>query len=351
MFMSSYKKLRVTKIIEETWDCKTIQLQPLDNQPFHYEAGQFLTFIFSKETKEERRSYSLSSSPILNEPLSITVKKIPNGEYSRKIVDHLKPGDTLHTIGASGFFTLPANTDIYQQIFFIAAGSGIVPIMSLLKTILHTKPNIHVSLIYSNSTVKTTIFYQALKDLELAFPDQLKIEWLMSSHHKLERARLGKWLLEILLKEYSITSFDKTLFYTCGPFDYMRMVTIKLLAEGVPAANIRKENFTIFKTVIKAVPPDQLKHIVTIHSHEKIRQIEVQYPDTILQAAKKNGIDIPFSCEAGRCGTCAATCLSGKVWMSYNEVLLDEEIAKGRVLTCVGYPVEGDIEISLNDIL
>jgi len=157
--------------------------------------------------------------------------------------------------------------------------------------------------------------------------------------------------LEILLKEYSIIIFDKTLFYTCGPFDYMRMVTIKLLAEGVPAANIRKENFVIFKTVIKATPPDQSKHIVTIKSNNKTDKIAVQYPDTILQAAKKNGINIPYSCEAGRCGTCAATCISGKVWMSYNEVLLDEEIAKGRVLTCVGYPVEGDVELSLSDIL
>ena len=349
--MPAYKKLLVTKIIEETSDCKTIQLQPLDSQPLHYEAGQFLTFIFARETKEERRSYSLSSTPNLNEPLSITVKKIPNGEFSRKIVDHLKPGDILHTIGASGFFTLPAHADAYQQIFFIAAGSGIVPVMSLLKTILHTNPKIRVTLIYSNSSVKTTIFYHSLKELEKKYPDQLKIEWLMSSHHRLERARLGKWLLEILLKEYSITSFDKTLFYTCGPFDYMRMVTIKLLAEGVPAANIRKENFTIFKTVIKAVPPDQSVHIVSIQSHDKTLQFAVQYPDTILQAAKKNGIDIPFSCESGRCGTCAATCISGKVWMSYNEVLLDEEIAKGRVLTCVGYPVEGDVELSLNDIL
>lgn len=349
--MSAYKKLLVTKVIEETSVCKTIQLQAVDDQPIHYEAGQFLTFIFPKRQREERRSYSISASPILNEPLSITVKKIPNGEFSRKLVDNIKPGDILQTIGASGFFTLPADTSAYQQIFFIAAGSGIVPIMSMLKTILYTKPNIQVTLIYSNSSEKTTIFYKALRDLGTTFPAQLKIEWLMSSHHKLERARLGKWLLEILLKEYSITSFDKTLFYTCGPFDYMRMVTIKLLAEGVPAANIRKENFTIFKTVIKAVPPDQLMHIVTIHSHDKTHRLPVQYPETILQAAKKNGIDIPFSCEAGRCGTCSATCISGKVWMSYNEVLLEEEIAKGRVLTCVGYPVDGDVEISLQDIL
>ena len=95
--MSAYKKLVVTKIIEETRDCKTIHLRAVDDQPLHYEAGQFLTFIFPKEQGEERRSFSISAAPILNEPLSITVKKIPNGEFSRKLVDNTKTGDILQT--------------------------------------------------------------------------------------------------------------------------------------------------------------------------------------------------------------------------------------------------------------
>jgi ferredoxin len=179
--------------------------------------------------------------------------------------------------------------------------------------------------------------------LSLAFADRFTIEFLFSAAQNLERARLSKWLLEILLAAYSKAPLHTTLFYLCGPFDYMRMATIALLENKVPFHHIRKENFTSFKTAIKVQPPDKEKHRVTIYIEDKVYFLETQYPQTILQAAKKLGIQLPYSCESGRCGSCAATCASGKVWMSYNEVLMDEEIEKGRVLTCVGYPVDGDL--------
>jgi ring-1,2-phenylacetyl-CoA epoxidase subunit PaaE len=149
----------------------------------------------------------------------------------------------------------------------------------------------------------------------------------------------------VLLSEYSVAAMPETLFYLCGPFDYMRMATIQLLNEGVPVSNIHKENFSTFKTEIKAEPPDKKKHAVEILFDKHSYLLETQYPQTILAAAKKKGIPIPYSCEAGKCGTCAAICLEGKVWMSYNEVLMDDEIGKGRVLTCVGYPIGGDVKL------
>ncbi|MDI3322555.1 ferredoxin--NADP reductase [Pinibacter soli] len=338
-----YIHLKIADIIEETNQSKTFVLAPLAEKQIEYKAGQFLTFVFSKHDMEERRSFSISSTPLLKEPLSITVKRLDNGEYSRKLIDNSSVGDELITIGPSGFFTLPDNISSYNQIFFFAAGSGITPVLPLIKTLLHSNANLKIVLIYSNQSVADTIFYKTLQGLAAKFPDKFTIEFLFSDAQNLGRARLSKWLLEVLLKEYSTCPYSETLFYLCGPFDYMRMATIQLLNEGVPAANIHKENFTTFKIETKELPPDTLPHMISIEANGRVYDLVSQYPQTILQAAKKADITLPYSCEAGRCGTCSATCISGKVWMSYNEVLMDNEIAKGRVLTCVGYPVGGDV--------
>jgi ring-1,2-phenylacetyl-CoA epoxidase subunit PaaE len=125
----------------------------------------------------------------------------------------------------------------------------------------------------------------------------------------------------------------------------MQTAGITLLSAGIPASNIHKENFLILQPVTRAIPPDTDPHRLIIQYDGQVYHVQAQYPKTILQAGLDAGIDLPYSCLAGRCGTCAAVCTSGKVWMSYNEVLPDEEIAKGRVLTCVGYAVGGDAEL------
>lgn len=340
--MGLYKTLFISAIRSETADCKTFYLQPADNEPLHYHAGQFLTFVFAKPGGEERRSYSVSSTQVLNEPLSITIKRLENGEYSRKLFDNARAGDLLTTTGIAGFFVLPADMQPYQQFFFMAAGSGITPVYPLIKTLLYLHPLVNVVLIYSNRSAGTTIFYNELQQLAALFPGRFVVEWLFSSAVNLKRARLSKGLLDELLKDYSLAPTAATLFYTCGPFDYMRMVSIGLLENGIPLQHIKKENFTPLKIISNAIPPDDRKHTIVIIRDQKRYQVETQYPQTILQAAKKAGIALPYSCEAGRCGSCAATCTAGKVWMSYNEVLMDDEIEKGRILTCTGYPVFGD---------
>jgi ring-1,2-phenylacetyl-CoA epoxidase subunit PaaE len=125
----------------------------------------------------------------------------------------------------------------------------------------------------------------------------------------------------------------------------MLMAGISLITAGVPEGNIKKENFNTRKHTIKPVPPDTAIHNVKLNINGSAYEFPVQYPDTILSAAKKLNIHLPYSCEAGNCGSCTATCIQGKTWMAYNEVLTDEEIQKGKVLTCQGYPIEGDIEI------
>jgi ring-1,2-phenylacetyl-CoA epoxidase subunit PaaE len=145
---------------------------------------------------------------------------------------------------------------------------------------------------------------------------------------------------------YDIKDYSHTLFYICGPEVYMRMCTYILQEQGVPKDHIRKENFIIQRIdPPKQLPPDTNSHKVTLTLGDKRYNFMVSYPDSILKAAQKLGILLPYSCETGRCGNCAALCISGKVWLSYNEVLTEKDLASGLTLTCVGHPIEGDVSL------
>ncbi|HEY0680450.1 MAG TPA: iron-sulfur cluster-binding domain-containing protein [Chitinophagaceae bacterium] len=337
-----FKKLRITRVIEETHDVKTFELES-EGENISYLAGQYLTFVFTRNGQEIRRSYSLASSPVLQEPLAITVKRVQNGTVSRPLFDHAKAGDTLITTGPGGFFVLPDVLMHDQQLFFMAAGSGIVPVFSLIKTVLYLYPGLPVILIYSSRSEKDAIYYNELKALEARNSKSLRIEFLFSLSADLMKARLNQTLLQILLQQYSRATRENILFYTCGPFPYMRMIEIELQTIGFSASQIRKEQFNTIRPPVKILPPDTDAHEVEIRINEKKHLLKVQYPQTILEAAKKNGISLPYSCEVGKCGNCVATCLHGQVWMMYNEVLLNDETRKGLVLTCSGFPVGGDV--------
>jgi len=346
----SIKRLKITGIIAETANAKTFILEPLDGWQPEYSPGQFLTLVFYTRHGEKRRSYSISSAA--TEPLSITIKKVDNGEFSRLLTSHAKPGDILFTAGISGMFLLPVNLHAVQLYFFIAAGSGITPCFSMIKTILATC-NSDIVLIYSNRSEEDTIFLIQLKELQQQYQNRFTIVFLFSNIYDVERSRLSNWLLNRLLDKYLKAPAAHALFYLCGPFDYMRMVNITLL-NHVPAQNIFKENFSTLPRLLVPKPPDTDAHVARIHINGETYQLLVQYPQSILAAAKANKIFLPYSCEAGRCGSCeagrcgscVANCISGKVWMAYNGVLTDEEIEKGRVLLCQGYPVGGDVEIA-----
>jgi ring-1,2-phenylacetyl-CoA epoxidase subunit PaaE len=344
------KELRIRDSVQGTKDARTFVLETVDGSSISYKAGQFLTFIFDTPAGEQRRNYSLSSAPVLNEPLSITIKRIPNGVFSRAMVDKARQGDRLTTIGASGFFTLPDDMRSIRQLFLLAAGSGITPVFSLLKTALHLYPGLVITLIYSNHSKEDAIFYEALHQLREEHPQQLQIEWLFSTAPDYTRARLGNWLLNGLLQKYRVAPLSSCLFYTCGPFDYMRMITITLLSAGVLPGHIRKEEFVIPQLRVELKPPDTSSRQVTVVLNKMQYRFSSEYPLTILQSAKRSGIELPYSCETGRCGTCAAVCKQGKVWMKYNEVLTGEDIQAKKVLTCTGYPIEGDVELDFDAI-
>src|SRR5687768_13732314 len=342
-----YKTLRIKEIKEEVKDFKTFVFE--DSHGITYKAGQYITLVQKIRDEEVRRSYSMCSSPELNEPLTIGVKRVENGLFSRQLIDYARPGDEWTTTGAGGLFVLPDDVENYHQIFFLAAGSGITPIYSLIKTVLHGYRSLSAVLIYSNASPEKTVFLNELQQLKNKFVDRFSQEFLYSNNPKLEKARLYRELLLELTEKLGVTEKSKTLFYVCGPEGYMRMCIFTLQAIGVPKNNIKRENFIIHNVAQRQVlPPDKESHNVHLIAGNKTYDLTVLYPDSILKTAKKKGIQLPYSCEVGRCGNCVAKCVKGTVWHSYNEVLTDKDLENGLVLTCVGHPVGGDLTLTLS---
>lgn len=339
-----FRQVCIESIVKETKEARTFVISPPHSLP--YQSGQFLTFVFQLQNKQERRSYSISSCSEWQEPLAVTVKRLANGAFSRPLLDYGQPGDVLTIVGgASGFFTLPPSSESFDQIIFLAAGSGITPVFSLIKSAIHRYSQVPLLLIYSNTSQGKAIFRKPLIEIQKNNAHRFQIEWLFSRDQDLKRARLNKLLLAEMIRHYKKTKSDRILVYLCGPFNYMRMATIVLQTAGILVKNIKREIFTPEIPVSLARPPDVKPHTVEIHIQGKVHTLTVQYPDSILAAAKKAGIELPYSCEAGRCGSCVASCTKGAIWMKYNEVLTDREVEKGRVLICNGFPVGGDVAI------
>jgi ring-1,2-phenylacetyl-CoA epoxidase subunit PaaE len=335
----------VSNKFKETDEAFTFVLKNEQNIPVSYEAGQFLTFIFEHKEDEIRRSYSISSSPPVDENISITVKRTPNGEISRHLIDHVHINDRLVSIQPAGRFIINTSWNFRRQFFFIAAGSGIVPIYSLIKKILKEEPLSKIVLIYQNHNEDDIIFKYQLDEIQNKYSANLKLMHFLSkpetkNHHP---QKLNNFLLEKIVEENLIEG-NECFFYLCGPVSFMRMAQFTLKWMGFNDEHIKKENFTV-----DFIPPPPLindfsKKKIIIHYNKETFRISVAYPVNILQAALDKNIQLPYSCRSGRCASCVAKCLKGKIKMSNNEVLTDKDLKDGLVLTCVGY-AETDIEL------
>ena len=347
MTEAQYRQVTITGITEQVPGVKTFELAYANGGAIPNRSGQFITLVFTHHGREERRSFSISSSAQAGESLAITVKRIDNGAYSRFLVDRAKVGDVLQTTGVAGLFTLPADAWGKQVVFF-AAGIGITPVFSLIKELLAGTNDTTVALVYSNRNKSEAVFFAELDALRSQHRSRLTIEYLYSDAQDLARARLNKALVRTLLNEYAPGDRSNMLFYICGPYEYMRMVIYALEENGIKEEQIRREHFNMnARPAIVAEPPDKAPHNITFVHNGAEQTITVQYPETILKAAMRHNIALPYSCEAGRCGSCALRCTKGKVWHSYNEVLMDMDLRHGSILTCTGYAVGGDITIEV----
>ncbi len=337
-----YIQLRITNIIQETPDTFTYRLEAASGQPVKYQAGQFLTFLVNLHGTEYRRSYSFSSTPGVDPFMSVTIKRIANGEISRHIHRTWRVGDEVTSLLPSGRFTLTGLPGVERDIFFLGAGSGITPLFSLLQHALHFERAAQITLIYSSRNPQHTIFHQRILDLQRQFPERLTILWLFSDpgDEPVAFRRMSNSLLEMLAPKHLKHAREQAQFFICGPTEYMRMAQFTLTFMGFRADQLHKENFVV-NTAVKIskvqVPDDTSVKQVLLRHEDKSQLLPVPGNETILHAALRQNVHLPYSCKGGVCGSCIARCTEGKVWMSVNEVLTDKELSHGLVLTCTGY--------------
>jgi len=333
--------LRIVGKVNETAETVSFLLADTAGREILYKAGQFLTLIFSRGQREIRRSYSISSPPGNNQVVRITVKRVHNGEVSRLLLDQYHTGDILKATLPAGMFVQDEKVDIARDVFFLAAGSGISPVFSLLTNILHNTTKTSVVLVYQNHTKEDTIFRSDLIRISENFAERFKwYDFVSSPETGMHLScRLNNEILEALIPAATQYQPADSLFYICGPPSFMRMCQFTVLRMGYEETQIKKEYF-----VINTPPPAPLivnpaERVVLLEGLADKITFTTMYPKTILESALEQGIALPYSCRGGRCSTCVAKCVRGEVVMSMNDILTKADIKNGLVLTCVGYAV------------
>jgi 3-ketosteroid 9alpha-monooxygenase subunit B len=328
-----FHKIRITRVIQETADTRTYAL----GAPFHYRAGQFVTFRICGTL----RSYSMSSCPDTDDELLTTVKRVPGGLVSNWMHDNLAVGDVVEVTAPAGVFCL-GETDAPLVAF--AGGSGVTPIMSLAKNALASTSR-RVRIFTANKDADSVIFAAALSELAARYPGRLEIR------HHLDVN--GGFVTQPEVLDFVGGDHGAT-FYLCGPEPFMDLVERALLVRGVAPERILAERFNPAAEAaehLTGTPDDAGKGTGTITIIlEGERRSVPRFPgETLLESARRAGLDPPFSCEAGNCATCIAHITEGEIKMRVNNALDDDEIADGWVLTCQSEPVTPNVTVRYDD--
>ncbi len=356
-----FYQLTVSNIKQETPDTVSIALT-IPNElatTFSYQQGQYLTLKVVVNGEECRRSYSLCSSPNTNEPHTIAVKRVAGGKVSNYLADEVKVGDTLEVMAPAGNFTSTLDASNNVQYVLFAAGSGITPVISILKSVLHTEPQSSVVLFYGNRNEESIIFNNELQALAQQHEARLQVIHTLSQPTDAwqgQRGRLDRIKAVDLYDKHAGTGAKKH--FVCGPNDMMTEVLAALSGRGVAESDIIIEYFTTPVAEEKAPPTvanadadaDDFTGIskVTILLDGEETEIEMQSKDFILNEAIESGLDAPYSCQGGVCTTCLAKVVEGKVTMDESFGITDDEIAKGYILTCQSHPKSATVKIDYN---
>lgn len=328
----TFHALRVARVRTETADAVTLVLEVPSElaATFRYEPGQFCTFRAVVDGVAHVRCYSMSSTPGVDDDLTVTVKRVPGGVVSGWMTSSLREGDVVEVAPPAGFFQLtPSN----GELVLAAAGSGVTPVFSLLKAALATTAR-SVRLLDANQHPDAVIFRTALDALAAAHPDRLHIV----HRYDVEEGFVDAAAVGALLDGAS----DPTC-YVCGPGPFMDVVERALLDHGVSEDRIHIERFTpsvAAEPVVAAVPAT-----ITIELGGHTASIEHRPGTTILQTARELGLNPPSSCESGSCATCMARVLEGAVTMRVNNALEPDEVEAGWVLTCQSEPSTPTVKV------
>jgi ring-1,2-phenylacetyl-CoA epoxidase subunit PaaE len=346
--------MKVKEVIHETKDAISIVFEQPANGPLQYKAGQFLTVIVPIGGKDVRRAYSLCSSPALSEDPAVTVKRVDDGLMSNWLPDNLKAGDTLKIMEPMGQFTTEFNPANKRHIVMFAGGSGITPMMSILKTTLALEPDSICSLIYCNRDIESIIFKDALDKMQTVDEGRLHVIHILDNapmNWQGYSGLLNHDMLAKLFERIPDWGIEKTTFLMCGPEGMMKNVDTLLAARNIPKGKIYKESFvqgTIDKPQKAGVGEGEIvEQEVTIRYDGQEYKVTVPPNKGILESALDAGIDLPYSCQSGLCTACRGKALSGQVKLDEEEGLSQSERDEGYVLTCVGHPLTDDVVIEI----
>jgi ring-1,2-phenylacetyl-CoA epoxidase subunit PaaE len=351
-----YFDLKVKAIIHETKDAITIVFEQPKTSKINYRSGQFLTLIVPLGGKDVRRAYSLCSSPFTDDDLAVTIKRVDNGLMSNWLPDNLKVGDTLKVMEPMGQFTTEYSPDRKRHLVMFAGGSGITPMLSIIKSILTQEPDSICSLIYCNRDIDSIIFKDELAKWVTNYEGRLHVIHILDNAPMNWQGYSGLLNHEMLIKLFErIPNWgsDKTTYLMCGPEGMMKNVETLLAQQQIPKEKIFKESFvqgTIDKEKkqeVQAAPGELKAREVTIRYDGREYKIRVEPNRAILETALDQGIDLPYSCQSGLCTACRGKAISGKVKLDEEEGLSQAERDEGYVLTCVGHPLTDDVVIEI----
>jgi ring-1,2-phenylacetyl-CoA epoxidase subunit PaaE len=351
--MSQFYKLAISELDNETEACVTIAFQvPSElKETFKFKAGQYITLKSIINGNEVRRDYSLCSSPNSG-VLKVAVKAVANGNFSSFANSKLKVGDIIEVAPPNGRFVFEPNDSSARTIAAFAAGSGITPVMSILKSVLESEPKSNFVLVYGNKSPKDTIFLDELLHLQSEYQDRLKLHFVysQSQEDKALFGRIEKSTINFLLKnDYEDTKFDR--FYLCGPEPMIHTVKDVLLESGIKESQILFELFTV-TTPAKPIDDTLIdgKTKVTVMLDDEETTFVMDQKKSVLEAALAENIDAPYSCQGGICSSCLARLTEGEVTMRQNNILTDGELEEGLILTCQSHPTTPTIRVDYDDI-
>ncbi|NJY61504.1 ferredoxin--NADP reductase [Salinimicrobium sp. CDJ15-81-2] len=350
--MSKFFPLKIKNIIRETEQAVSLEFeipQELKSE-FSFKAGQYITVKTNNEGKEVRRAYSICTPPS-DETFKVTVKEVEGGTFSVIANNKLKAGDVLEVHPPEGKFVFEPVQDGHPHTYAaFAAGSGITPVLSIIKTVLLQEKHSRFVLVYGNRTPDETIFFKELLELQANHPDRLFIEFVYSrcNEENCHYGRIDESTVNYVLKNrFKDTSFTR--FYLCGPEDMINKVTEILLKH-----NIKKEQifFELFSTEVEGEVTSNLEGDteLTIMVDDEETVLSMPKNKTVLQAALDHGLDVPYSCQGGICSSCVARITEGTAEMEKNSILVDSEIQEGLVLTCQAHPTSATLKVNYDDV-
>lgn len=355
--MSQFFPLTIADVRQETRDTivATLAVPGELRETFAFTQGQHLTFRTQLEGEELRRSYSICSA-VQDGDLRVAIKRVAGGQFSNWANDHFRPGVSIEVMPPSGQFNLPLAPDAARRYLAVAAGSGITPILSIVKTTLAAEPGSSFTLLYGNRASSSVIFRDEIAGLKDRYQLRLNVIHMMSREPQdveLFNGRITAAKCEELFARW-IRIADHDAAFICGPQSMMQEVSQALQAHGMAKERIKVELFAASAPAKTRAPrpataTDPRESEVTVVVDGVQRSFAMAKDrESILDAGLKQGIDIRYSCKGGVCATCRCKVVEGKVEMDANYALEDYEIARGFVLSCQAFPITDKVVVDFD---